>query len=93
MTVTTSPPESPVAESPRLPRPHAGAAASDRRALTDHQTPIARHEMAKQQLDILKGRDTVLDMLHDFASHDLPGRPAHMQECIDQILGAAPAAG
>ena len=34
-------------------------AASDRRAIADHETLIALHEMAKQQLDILNGQDRV----------------------------------
>jgi len=35
-------------------------AASDRRAIADHETLIALHEMAKQQLDIVNGQDRVL---------------------------------
>ncbi len=31
-------------------------AASDKRAIADHETLIALHEMGKQQLDILHGR-------------------------------------
>jgi uncharacterized membrane protein len=71
-------------------------AASDRRAIADHETLIALHEMAKQQLDILNGQDRVLDILNNFASKDMPGRQTHIQDCVDQILArvnAAPEAG
>jgi uncharacterized membrane protein len=61
-------------------------AASDRRAIADHETLIALHEMARQQLDILNGQDRVLAMLDTFASKDMPGRQAHIQDCVDQIL-------
>jgi hypothetical protein len=69
---------------------------SDRRAIADHETLIALHEMAKQQLDILNGQDRVLDILNNFASKDMPGRQAQIQNCVDQILAkvdAGPAAG
>ena len=59
-------------------------------------TLIALHEMAKQQLDILNGQDRVLDILNNFASKDMPGRQAQIQNCVDQILAkvdAGPAAG
>ena len=42
--------------------------------------------MAKQQLDILNGQDRVLAILDNFASKDMPGRQAHIQDCVDQIL-------
>jgi hypothetical protein len=68
-------------------------AASDRRAIADHETLIALHEMAKQQLDILNGQDRVLAILDNFASKDLPGRQRdiqerqlQMQDCVDKIL-------
>jgi hypothetical protein len=61
-------------------------AASDRRAIADHETLIALHEMAKQQLDILNGQDRVLAILDNFASKDMPGRRRHIQDCVDQIL-------
>ena len=61
-------------------------AASDRRAIADHETLIALHEMAKQQLDILNGQDRVLAILNNFASHDMPGRQAHIQDCVNEIL-------
>ena len=61
-------------------------AASDRRAIADHETLIALHEMAKQQLDILNGQDQVLAILDNFASKDMPGRQRQIQDCVDQIL-------
>jgi hypothetical protein len=63
-------------------------AASDRRALADHETLIALHEMAKQQLVILKGQDQVLGILNNFASRDMPGRQAEIQDCVNKILVA-----
>jgi len=70
--------------------------ASDRRAIADHETLIALHEMAKQQLDILNGQDRVLAMLDTFASKDMPGKQNEIQDCVNQILvkvGQPPAAG
>jgi uncharacterized membrane protein len=61
-------------------------AASDRRALADHETLIALHEMAKQQLEILRGQDRVLAMLDNFASKDMPGTQREIQDCVNQIL-------
>jgi uncharacterized membrane protein len=68
-------------------------AASDRRAIADHETLIALHEMARQQIDILNGQDRVLAMLDNFASKDMPGRQREiqerqreMQDCVDKIL-------
>jgi uncharacterized membrane protein len=63
-------------------------AASDRRAIADHETLIALHEMAKQQIDILNGQDQVLDILHTFAAHDMPGRQRQIQDAVNQILAA-----
>ena len=57
-----------------------------KRAIADHETLIALHEMAKQQLDILNGQDRVLAILDNFASKDMPGRQRHIQDCVDQIL-------
>jgi len=71
-------------------------AASDRRAIADHETLIALHEMAKQQLDILNGQDRVLAMLDTFASKDMPGKQNEIQACVNQILATVkqtPAAG
>jgi uncharacterized membrane protein len=69
--------------------------ASDKRAIADHETLIALHEMAKQQLDILHGQDSVLAILDNFASKDMPGRQAEIMADVKQIMakvGAEPAA-
>ena len=63
-------------------------AASDKRAIADHETLIALHEMAKQQLDILHGQDDVLAILDNFASNDMPGRQQEIQQAVNQILAA-----
>jgi uncharacterized membrane protein len=72
-------------------------AASDKRAIADHETLIALHEMAKQQLDILRGQDNVLSILDNFASKDMPGRQREIQDTVNQILarvsGPTPATG
>jgi uncharacterized membrane protein len=70
-------------------------AASDKRAIADHETLIALHEMGKQQLEILHQQDSVLDILHNFASIDMPGRQQHIQQCVNEILAAVggPAGG
>lgn len=47
-------------------------AASDARALADHATLVALHEMSRRQLQILDGQDQVLDILRRAAV----GRPA-----------------
>ena len=75
-----------IRENPEEHKPNRAQAASDRRAIADHETLIALHEMARQQLDILNGQDRVLAILDNFASKDLPGRQRHMQDCVDQIL-------
>jgi len=70
--------------------------ASDKRAIADHETLIALHEMARQQLAILHGQDSVLAILDNFASNDMPGRQAEMMADVRQIMakvGAEPAAG
>ena len=61
-------------------------AASDRRAIADHETLIALHEMAKQQLEILNGQDRVLAILNNFASRDMPGKQREIQDCVNKIL-------
>jgi low affinity Fe/Cu permease len=69
-------------------------AASDKRAIADHETLIALHEMSKQQLTILHGQDKVLEILHQFASKDMPGRQQEIQHTVSQILavvGSQPA--
>jgi uncharacterized membrane protein len=63
-------------------------AASDKRAIADHETLIALHEMGKQQLDILHGQDQVLAILDNFASNDMPGRQREIQEKVNKILSA-----
>jgi hypothetical protein len=45
-------------------------AASDKRAIADHETLIALHKMARQQIDILHGQNEVLALLNQFASKD-----------------------
>ena len=45
--------------------------ASDKRAIADHETLIALHEMGRQQLDILHSQDSVLGLLHDLANQQL----------------------
>ena len=61
-------------------------AASDKRAIADHETLIALHEMARQQLDILHQQDDVLAILNNFASKDMPGRQQEIQHTVNQIL-------
>ncbi len=63
-------------------------AASDKRAIADHETLIALHEMARQQLDILHGQNNVLAILDNFASNDMPGRQQEIQHTVSQILAA-----
>jgi uncharacterized membrane protein len=63
-------------------------AASDKRAIADHETLIALHEMAKQQIDILHGQDNVLAVLDTLASKDMPGRQQEIQYTVNQILAA-----
>jgi len=66
-------------------------AASDKRAIADHETLIALHEMARQQLDLLRGQDRVLALLDTFASKDMPGRQREIQATVDEILSAVQA--
>src|SRR5580693_7886402 len=63
-------------------------AASDRRAIADHETLIALHEMAKQQLSILESQQAVLTMLQHFGERDMPGKQEQLQATADQILAA-----
>jgi uncharacterized membrane protein len=63
-------------------------AASDKRAIADHETLIALHAMGTQQLQILKQQDNVLAILNQFASKDMPGRQAEIQQTVSQILAA-----
>jgi uncharacterized membrane protein len=59
-------------------------AASDKRAIADHETLIALHEMGKQQIDVLNGQDTVLGTLHDLGTQQL--ELLHGQETVLSIL-------
>ena len=68
-------------------------AASDKRAIADHETLIALHEMSKQQIDILHGQDDALAILNNFASHDMPGRQAQIQDAVNKILSIVGTAG
>ena len=68
-------------------------AASDRRALADHETLIALHEMGKQQLDLLHGQTEVLAILDNFASKDMPGRQREILDTVNQILAAVSTGG
>jgi uncharacterized membrane protein len=61
-------------------------AASDKRAIADHETLLALHAMASQQLEILKSQGSVLDILHNFAEKDMPGRQQQIQGTVNQIL-------
>jgi uncharacterized membrane protein len=61
-------------------------AASDKRAIADHETLIALHTMGTQQLQILRSQDSVLAILNNFASKDMPGRQQEIQATVDQIL-------
>ena len=50
--------------------------------------------MGRQQLDLLTGQQRILGMLNNFASKDMPGQQAHMQDSMNEILarlGAKPA--
>jgi uncharacterized membrane protein len=60
--------------------------AGDKRAIADHETLIALHEMGKQQIDILNGQDKILGMLENFAQKDMPGRQQAMEETVNLIL-------
>ncbi|MBO0835957.1 MAG: hypothetical protein J2P28_10615 [Actinobacteria bacterium] len=63
-------------------------AASDKRAIADHETLIALHEMGKQQIEILRGQNKVLAILNQFAGKDVPGRQQEIQQAVNQILAA-----
>jgi low affinity Fe/Cu permease len=61
-------------------------AASDKRAIADHETLIALHEMGRQQIDILHRQDDALAILNKFASKDMPGRQREIQDAVNKIL-------
>jgi len=44
--------------------------------------------MATQQLQILRQQDSVLAILNQFASKDMPGRQQEIQATVNQILAA-----
>jgi hypothetical protein len=44
--------------------------------------------MGKLQLDILRSQNQVLDILHNFASNDMPGRQQQILETTSKILAA-----
>jgi uncharacterized membrane protein len=62
--------------------------ASDKRAIADHETLIALHAMATQQLDILHKQDDVLAILNEFASKGMPERQQEIEDKVDKILTA-----
>jgi uncharacterized membrane protein len=62
--------------------------ASDKRAIADHETLIALHEMSKRQLDILAGQDSVLAILDNFVSRDMPGQQRELLDTARKILTA-----
>src|ERR1700761_78067 len=63
-------------------------AASDRRAIADHETLIALHEMGKQQIDIRHGQARVLAILDNCASQEMPERQRQIQDAVNTILAA-----
>jgi uncharacterized membrane protein len=71
-------------------------AASDKRAIADHETLLSLHEMARQQIEILHGQDRILDVLDNFARKDMPGQQREIAEAVSKILqriGGSPATG
>jgi len=48
-------------------------AASDARAMADHATLVALHELSKKQLEILDGQNKVLAILEKGATAEKPG--------------------
>ena len=51
-------------------------AASDARAMADHATLVALHELSKKQVQILDGQNKVLDILEHAVVRGSPGAPA-----------------
>jgi uncharacterized membrane protein len=68
-------------------------AASDKRAIADHETLIALHEMGRQQIEILHGQDQVLALLNQFVSKDMPGRQQQIADTTNKILAIVGAQG
>jgi len=60
-------------------------AASDKRAIADHETLISLHEMAKQQIEILNGQNKVLAILEDFAQEDFTGTQGKIEDTVNKI--------
>jgi hypothetical protein len=64
-----------------------------RRAPEDHEPKLVlsdhvrgtSHEMAKQQIEILNGQNKVLAILDNFASKDMPGKQAEIQDTVHKI--------
>ena len=99
MTETISAPDTQAAASPQLPRPRTDADAP--RAIEDATEHVrkralkirANPEEHKPRLVLsehVRGTPSLLDrvlaILNNFASHDMPGRQAHIQDCVDEIL-------
>jgi uncharacterized membrane protein len=61
-------------------------AASDKRAIADHETLLSLHEMSRQQLEILRSQEAVLGLLQNFASKDMPGKQQEIQSSVEKIL-------
>jgi uncharacterized membrane protein len=61
-------------------------AASDKRAIADHETLLSLHAMAAQQLSILHQQNDVLAILDNLASKDMPGRQEQIQDAVNKIL-------
>ena len=53
-------------------------AASDARAMADHATLVALHELGKKQVEILDGQNTVLEILQRAAASGQPEAPARL---------------
>jgi hypothetical protein len=49
---------------------------------------VHERAMGTQQLDILRQQDSVLAILDNFASKDMPGRQQEIQQTVNQILAA-----
>jgi uncharacterized membrane protein len=53
-------------------------AASDARAMADHATLVALHELGKKQVEILDGQNTVLEILQRAVASGQPEAPARL---------------
>jgi uncharacterized membrane protein len=63
-------------------------AASDARALADHETLVALHTLSTKQLDILDDQNKILGILDDFASKDMPAQQQDILQTAQAILAA-----